>query len=154
MKKKKKLIYVGLIVVSLALVIIYYMTTKPTNIDGITCDSLEQSVMHIHTNLSITINNNSLTVPASIGINDDVCLYWLHTHDTSGLIHTESPVFANYTLGQFIDIWNKTQPYSETLMFLKNSTITAYVNNVLYIGNYRNIILRDHYQIRLIGESS
>ena len=102
-------------------------------------------------------NNVNITVPSQIGI-ENSCLYGLHTHDTSGTIHVESPVVANYTLGQFFDVWNKTQPnaYSSTftqepvLATLNNSTITAYVNNALYSGNYRDIILKEGEQIKLV----
>ena len=118
--------------------------------------------MHIHPHLSIIYNNFSLTVPAQIGI-ENTCLYGLHTHDTSGTIHVESPIVANYTLGEFFDIWNQTQPYdtlgilgsssnSEETLFaaLKNSTVSAYVDNAIYGGNYRNIMLKDGEQIKLV----
>ena len=146
-------IYSILVVLALALTGAYYVISQPANVDGITCDTLEHTVMHVHSNLSVIIDNRALTVPAAIGINDNTCLYWLHTHDISGLIHVESPVFANYTLGQFIDIWKKTQQNSETLALLDNSTVTAYVNNVLYACDYRNVVLRDHESIRLVGIS-
>ncbi len=29
----------------------------------------------------------------------------LHTHDASGIIHVESSVKRNYTLGEFLNIW-------------------------------------------------
>ena len=29
----------------------------------------------------------------------------LHTHDTSGIIHVESSVKRNYTLGEFLNTW-------------------------------------------------
>jgi hypothetical protein len=47
-----------------------------------------------------------VTVPADIGISQAAnCLYWLHTHDTDGFIHIESPVKRTFTLGEFFDIW-------------------------------------------------
>ena len=96
------------------------------------------------------IDNNSLTVPAMIGINDNTCLYWLHTHKTDGITHVEAPL-GNYTLGQFLDIWNKTQhsSYVYTFSLLNNSTVKVYVNNVIYNGNYRDILLKDGEDIRI-----
>lgn len=32
----------------------------------------------------------------------------MHTHDSSGLIHIESPDRTNYTLGKFFETWNDT----------------------------------------------
>jgi hypothetical protein len=29
----------------------------------------------------------------------------LHTHDTSGIIHVESPTVRSFTLGEFVDLW-------------------------------------------------
>ncbi len=50
--------------------------------------------MHIDT----FINGQRYTVPSQIGIIPERCIYWLHTHDDSGIIHIESPVVKNYTL--------------------------------------------------------
>lgn len=142
----------------------FLLIPKPVNaqtvdgaVDGIQCNALEGTVIHIHPHLSMAYNNANITIPAQIGI-ESSCLYGLHTHDTSGTIHVESPIVANYTLGEFFDVWNGTQPnaYSSTftqkpiLKMLNNSTITTYVNNALYSGNYRNIVLNDGEQIKLV----
>jgi hypothetical protein len=29
----------------------------------------------------------------------------IHTHDTSGIVHIESPTVRPFTLGQFFDVW-------------------------------------------------
>ncbi|MDE1828156.1 MAG: hypothetical protein KGH65_03290 [Candidatus Micrarchaeota archaeon] len=139
-------------------IIIFFLTSTPSvvnaqTVDGIQCNSFEGSVIHIHPHLSIVYNGNNVTVP-QIGIKSS-CLYWLHTHDSTGTIHLESPTVSNYTLGQFIDVWNKTQYYgnygpSHNVQSLFNNSITAYVDNTLYSGNYRNIILKDGEQIKLI----
>lgn len=123
-----------------------------SSVDGVQCNSLEGTVLHIHPHLSIVINNNTYAVPAQIGIRNN-CLYWLHTHDASGTIHFESPTFQNFTLGQFLAVWNQTnQPsYAYTFGQLKNSTLTAYVDNTVYSGDYRNILLKDREQIRLVA---
>src|SRR6476469_7063716 len=81
-------------------------TTTTTPIDGIRCESLEGSVFHIHAKLNIFINGQNYTLPALIGITDD-CLYWMHTHDETGIIHIESPIQKTFTLGQFFDIWKQ-----------------------------------------------
>ncbi len=62
---------------------------------------------HIHTQLTVTVNGAPLTVPASIGIDQETNqIAALHTHDDTGLIHVESPEkHAKYTLQQFLTVW-------------------------------------------------
>ena len=88
-------------------------------IDGIGCQSSEQTVFHIHTHLTIFVNGQQRQVPAGIGIpgavaqqtqagpfvNSGSCFYWLHTHAADGIIHIESPVQRTFTLGEFFDEW-------------------------------------------------
>lgn len=157
---KRKKLFISALVVVVLISSIFFLIPKSVNaqsVDGIQCNALEGTVIHIHPHLNIVYNNVNVTIPAQIGI-ESSCLYGLHTHDTSGTIHVESPVVANYTLGEFFDVWNKTQPnaYSSTftqkpiLAMFNNSTITTYVSNALYSGNYRNIILKDGEQIKLV----
>ena len=63
------------------------------------CHSEEHFEFHIHTKLDIMIDNQLYPIPANIGIIPEHCIYWLHTHDISGLIHIESPIKRNFTLG-------------------------------------------------------
>ncbi|WP_136625277.1 hypothetical protein [Dictyobacter kobayashii] len=52
------------------------------------------------------INGQPVQVPQNVGIaSDQSCIYWLHTHDTSGIIHIESPTQKTYTLGNFTQLW-------------------------------------------------
>src|SRR4051794_39395730 len=59
-------------------------------IDGIKCDKAEHFNFHYHAHLDIFVNGFSYLVPAGIGIKPPDCIYWLHTHDISGIIHVES----------------------------------------------------------------
>jgi hypothetical protein len=76
-----------------------------SNISGITCDQTEHLVYHNHTKLVINNQNHSLTIPAGIGIVPNECIFWLHTHDDSGIIHVESPTKLSFSLGQFLQVW-------------------------------------------------
>ena len=111
----KKRIIAGIIIIVIIGIIIFGVTNKqssnngPAIIDGIECNSMEQAVFHIHAHLDIIINGQQHPIPAQIGILDNKCLYWLHTHDQSGIIHIEAPQQQTFTVGQFIDIWNSTQ---------------------------------------------
>jgi len=128
-------------------------------IDGIECDTVEHLTFHTHTQLNITINNQSYAIPAGIGIVQDYCIYWLHTHDDSGLIHIESPVKREFTLGQFLSIWNKFNSSDAVVQNLTDNRIggdlTVYVNGSQMSNNnnstdYRDLELKDRGNISLI----
>lgn len=67
----------------------------------------EGQVLHIHSHLDVFVDGKPVTVPAEIGI--DLVkqqISPLHTHDTSGVVHIESPVKKDFTLGEFMTEWN------------------------------------------------
>jgi hypothetical protein len=74
-------------------------------IDDIKCDKAEHFNFHYHAHLDIFVNGFSYLVPAGIGIKPPDCIYWLHTHDISGIIHVESAENKTFNLGQFFVIW-------------------------------------------------
>ena len=123
-------------------------------IDGVQCSSFEQLVFHIHSHLDIFINGKPFTIPAQIGIIPGKCFYWLHTHDESGVIHIESPVNRNYTVGQFFDIWNQKLNNTQVLDNAANSknALSVYLNGVkIPTGvNYRDIKLGAHDEIAIV----
>src|SRR5437868_14585398 len=60
--------------------------------------------MHIHIQLNLVIDNLPVTIPANIGVGQsDATL--IHTHDSTGLIHVESPFTHDYVLEDFFYIW-------------------------------------------------
>ena len=63
---------------------------------------------HIHPHLAVSVNGKALTVPAEIGINTaahPTTYAQIHTHDTSGIIHVESPTPQPFYLGQVFEEW-------------------------------------------------
>jgi hypothetical protein len=83
---------------------------------------------HAHAHLDVFVNGKRVSVPAGIGIAisdpgverfqtpfgvgygriercDEPCISPLHTHDASGVIHTESAVDRTSRLGQFFTEW-------------------------------------------------
>jgi len=145
------IIIVAIIVVTIVLIAGFGIERKDDTshdfsyIDGIGCGTMEYSVFHIHAHLDIIINGQPHPIPAQIGILDNKCLYWLHTHDQSGIIHIEAPMQTQFTLGQFIDIWNSTQN-----IMLQYGTPKVYVNGNEVADNYRDIKLDAHEEIALI----
>lgn len=116
-------------------------------------------IMHIHPQLSILVNGTSSIVPAQIGIDPAIwkdhsldrfgmqsmpemnmsAMAPLHTHDSSGIVHVESTVNRNYTLGEFLDIWGLDFDEDVIKMSVDNEPLT----------NFRDHILRDGEQIKL-----
>ncbi len=67
----------------------------------------ERVVMHIHVTLEIYVDGRKLTIPANIGIDPNKGMRVIHTYDETGVIHVMSPIFAEFTLGDFMKIWGK-----------------------------------------------
>ncbi len=106
------------------------------------------SVEHVHAHLQVYVRGQQRAVPANVGIRA-TCLYWLHTHDASGLIHVEAGAPGTYTLGQFFDVW--VEPLSSTEL-LRDRTqageeIRVLVNGQPYTGDPRSAPLRSHEEI-------
>lgn len=124
-------------------------------LDGICCGAMEYATLHVHTHLAIFYNGKQMRVPQFIGFAPNLaggCLYWIHTHDPSGIIHVEAPDISPpqggpYTLGMFFDIWG--QPLTRDTVAGLTGPVTAYVNGERYDGDLRAIPLRAHQQIVL-----
>ncbi|WP_052442845.1 hypothetical protein [Streptacidiphilus neutrinimicus] len=73
---------------------------------GLTMLDAEGTAEHIHIHLDVWANGQKVTVPALVGINEGAqTISPLHTHDTTGVVHIESPVVKDYDLGQFMTEW-------------------------------------------------
>jgi hypothetical protein len=124
-------------------------------VDGIGCGAMEYSTLHVHTHLAIFDNGKQMAVPQYIGFAPNLaggCLYWIHTHDASGIIHVEAPDISPpqggpYTLGMLFDIWG--QPLESNNVAGLTGPVTAYVNGSKYDGDLRSIPLGAHQQIVL-----
>jgi hypothetical protein len=137
--------------------------TAEQAIDGISCNTSEQTLFHIHTHLTIFVDGQQRQVPAGIGIpnaqaqqtpagpfvDSGTCFYWLHTHAADGIIHIESPVQRTYTLGEFFDEWG--QPLSADQVGPAKGKVTVIVNGKVFTGNPRNVPLgsRENLQVEV-----
>jgi hypothetical protein len=134
-------------------------------VDGISCNTTEQTLFHIHAHLTVFVNGSARQVPAAIGIPgaqaqqtpegpfiaSGTCFYWLHTHAADGIIHIESPVQRTYTLGNFFDIWG--QPLGPDRVGPETGHVVALYNGQVYLGNPRDIPLTAHAQIQLMVDT-
>ena len=172
---------VAAVVVVLAAVLIYFVTgtvhpgnaqsnASPTSvpssanlaypvIGGVPCDTTgHDNDYHIHAHVSIYINGKQAQIPAQVGIpTDGSCLYWLHTHDTSGVIHIEAPAGRNFTLGTFFNLWGQefsSLQYPPELDQPGGSGWQIWVNGKAYNGDFHNISLQAHLLITLAYNTS
>lgn len=73
---------------------------------GLPALAREGTVLHIHAHLDVFVHGKRVVVPAGIGIDPYLrFISPLHTHDTSGVIHVESPTVRTFTLGEFLGVW-------------------------------------------------
>jgi hypothetical protein len=124
-------------------------------VDNIYCDQQEQLAFHIHAHLSLYINGQQLPLPAQIGIaSDQSCFYWLHTHDTSGVIHMEAPTQRSFVLGNFLNEWSTEFPSLGYPPQLDQTGWQVYVNGKLYNGDFHKIPLQAHTLITMVYNTS
>lgn len=118
----------------------------PVGLSSIQCNSSEQLTYHVHAHVSIYVNGQPMEIPAQVGIdNTQQCFYWMHTHDTTGVIHIEAPGPNNFVLGTFFDLWKQKFAQLGYIQQLNQSSgWTVYVNGKLYNGDFRNISLTSH----------
>jgi hypothetical protein len=117
---------------------------------GLTTLPQEAVNTHYHAHLDIFADGKKVTVPALIGINVGAqYLTELHTHDTRGVIHVESPKSNDhFTLGQFVAEWG---------VFLNGRCIGSYCNGLkwylngkLHTGNPQRYKLQSHDEIAIV----
>jgi len=113
----------------------------------------EGQVLHIHSHLDVFVDGKQVTVPADIGI--DLVkqqISPLHTHDTSGVVHIESPVKADFTLGEFMTEWNVpiTKDSIGTLKTGGGKELHVFVNGKEQSGDPSALKLGAHDEIAVV----
>lgn len=141
---------------------------------GLQPENKETLHFHVHAHLDVFVEGSAVQVPAGIGINiadpnvqhgqwngdpafggitgcAQPCISPLHTHDDSGVIHTESAGSTPNRLGQFFTEWNV--PMSGTCVgqyCAPATTIAVYVDGTKYSGNPADISLTDRKEIAVV----
>jgi hypothetical protein len=121
-------------------------------IDGIRCDQMEGSVLHIHQHVAIFDHGKSVPIPDDVGRPLVAqCFYWLHTHTPDGIVHIESPNFKTFTLGNFFDVWG--EPLGTTGVAgakpKSGEHVAVWVDGRPYTGNPRTIELTQHLDVTI-----
>jgi hypothetical protein len=148
---------------------------KRTVAAGLKPEVKEHLNYHVHAHLDVFVDGKSITVPAGIGINIDdpgvqrftdtpdgslayggitqchtPCISPLHTHDTTGILHTESAVAKPNTLGEFFTEWGVRLSGSCVGEYCSPEPIAFYVNGTPYTQDPRAIELTDHKEIAVV----
>ena len=127
---------------------------------GVSCAPRDLTATQF-THLSIVRNGEQIAIPGRAGIVRDaagalVCAYGIHTHsnDHSGRVHTEGPVAATYTLGQFFAIWGMPLttndvaglgvPLTAVYVVDNNNTVTQFTGDpaTIEMTSHRHIVLQ------------
>jgi hypothetical protein len=127
--------------------------TAATKTAGLPMLGAEGTVEHIHAHLDVIVDGKAVTVPAEIGIDEaQQQISPLHTHDTSGVIHIESPVKGTFSLGQFLTEWQVSVAADHLggLTATGDKTLKAYVNGKAVTGDPAAIIMHAHDEIALV----
>ena len=165
MSKKSYVIILGIIIIAIVLSIMYYESaTKPKNL-SINPGKVSLFSVYIHSNLSILQDGKPIKIPSQIGIDNHL---WndhsldkfgypgmpmdeegtttmpgmapIYTTNDKGRITIGSITDRDYSLGEFLNIWDGLD--------IKDKLVNATVNGKP-IDDYRNIILKDKAEIKL-----
>jgi hypothetical protein len=114
----------------------------------------EGNALHIHAHLDVIADGKPVQVPADIGVDDArQMISPLHSHDTTGVIHVESPNKADtFTLGQFFAEWDVALSADHIGGLTADDThhLTVYVNGTPRAGDPAAIVLAAHDEIAIV----
>jgi len=113
------------------------------------------TVVHYHAHLDVIVNGSPVTVAAGVGFvvqgGKATGTTSLHTHDTTGVIHIESPTDTPYTLGQFFTEWGVAigPGHVGGLTTGNGNVLRVYVDGRPYTGDPGAIVFKAHQEIAL-----
>ena len=141
---------------------------------GLEPERKEFLIHHVHAHLDVFVDGEPIAVPAGIGINIDdpevqrfedpdgsvayggikrcrkPCISPLHTHDATGIIHTESASPEPNRLGQFFTEWGVRLSESCVGEHCSPEPIAFYVDGKPYTEDPRAIELTDRKVIVIV----
>lgn len=107
--------------------------------------SAEGTVLHIHQHLDLYVAGRKVALPAGIGIYDDSWITEVHVHDTSGVIHVESPTQRDFSLGQLFGEWGVK--LTRRCVGRYCGRVQWWVNGKKRSGDPAQLVLRAHQEI-------
>jgi hypothetical protein len=127
---------------------------------GLNCLKQLGVPFHHHAHLSIFVNGQQLAFPMGVGmfqpnkgkhgyIYHQTCLYFLHTHDRTGILHMESKTDTSFTLGTLFKLWG--EPLSATQIAEFSGPVSVYIDgNLDTIDPIANVPLNPGTDITLV----
>jgi len=118
--------------------------------DGLQVLTAEGQVQHTHQHLDLFVDGQAVTIPAGIGIDQAAGIISpIHTHDATGIIHVESPVVRDFTLGELFDVWGvRFDGHCIGGVCDGNgSTLSVFRNGQPVTGDARSLVLAAHDEI-------
>jgi hypothetical protein len=119
---------------------------------GLPALGVEGTKQHTHQHLDLYVNGDQVAVPGGIGIGPQASFYSpLHTHDSSGIVHVESPRVGTFTLGQFFGVWGVrlTRRCIGDYCSANSRMLEAFVDGKRFAGDPSHVVLRQHEEIVL-----
>jgi hypothetical protein len=137
-------------------------------------ETSEHLAYHVHSHLDVFLNGKRILVPAGIGIDTKskavqhgpgpdgntayggitqcprVCISPLHTHATTGVLHTETARPVPNELGQFFVEWGVRLDKRCIGGYCKPDSIAIYVNGKRYTEDPRLIPLANRTEIAIV----
>ena len=142
---------------------------------GLVPERAEFLQYHVHAHLDVFVNGKPIRVPAGIGINVKdpgvlsekladgttayggielcrrVCISSLHTHDDTGVLHTETKTVQPNRLGQFFTEWAvRLTPKCVGGYCKPQAPIAIYVDGKRFTGDPREIELSNLREIAIV----
>ena len=118
-------------------------------VDSVPCLRADLPEHHTHVHVGVYVDGVAVKVPAGIGVGrpwgfdntgfltNGSCFAWLHTHDTTGVIHIATPELTVFTLEQIFEVWG--QPLGAGGAFNYNGALAVLVNGRRHDGDPRTI---------------
>ena len=120
---------------------------------GLSALSAEGGALPKRQPIAPVINGDHATISSDIRVNAMVRFFSpVHTHDTNGVVHVESNIVRDFTLGQFFDIWGVRFDLNCIGGYCTDATHTlrVYANGSPISGDPRNLVLAAHPQIGVV----
>jgi hypothetical protein len=139
---------------------------------GLKPDTKEYLTYHVHAHLDVFVNGDPVEIPAGVGIEitdpavenfgsgyggipeegcEQVCISPLHTHDPDGVIHTEAPSEAQFTLGQFfVQMGIRLDTSCVDEFCSPDVPVAVFVDGQRQSGDPADIVLRDNQEIAIV----
>ncbi len=146
-----------------------------TRAAGLAPETAESLQFHVHAHLDVFVDGQPVTVPAGLGIDIDnpgvrtfedggstsyggidppcatPCISPLHTHDVTGVIHTESATRKYNTLGQLFTEWGvKLDENCVGTYCAPETDVAVYVKGERFTGDPRTIELTNFKEIAIV----